>query len=41
MKALARNRSGHDEETTGKQTKRKRLPVSFNDGKTWILEIEG
>jgi hypothetical protein len=35
---LARNRSGHDEETTGKQTKRKRLPASFNASELGFLK---
>jgi hypothetical protein len=38
MKVLARNRSGQDEETTGKQTERKRLPASFKDGRHGFLK---
>jgi len=32
------NRSGQDEETTGKQTERKRLPASFKDGRLGFLK---
>jgi hypothetical protein len=38
MKVLARNRSGQDEETTGKLTERKRLPASFKDGRHGFLK---